>query len=176
MTTMKDLILTHAPRGAMARRLASLCVRPDAECYYFGCIERAGHYLWRKRDRGPEPAHDVENRIQLSLGAPLDAAGVGGLCWNSPKSKYREYSYDRDETEGRALLTHRNGWTVVAFWDRSVDRRGACNSAFIVKGEMTFEQATRVARHRWPEVWARFTFDVVRVDEHGKGRGHHATP
>ena len=51
MTTMKDLILTHAPRGAMARRLASLCVRPDAECYYFGCIERAGHYLWRKRDQ-----------------------------------------------------------------------------------------------------------------------------
>lgn len=172
--TVHDLVRDLAPRREMVARLASLCWRPEAECYYFGCIERAGHFLWRRQGRGrPATAHDVEDSIQFAvLAAPLDAAGVGGLCWNSPKSKQDGYSrYERDETEGRALLTQRNGWTAIAFWDRSVDRRGACNSAFIVKGELTFAQVVRIARHRWPEVWARFTFDVVEVDENGKLRG-----
>lgn len=171
--TVHELARDLAPRSEMVARLASLCWRPEAECYFFGCIERAGHDLWRRQGGGRvTDAHDVEEKIRRALGAPLDAAGVGGLCWNSPKSQWGgSSSYDRDETEGRALLTRRNGWTVVAFWDRSVDRRGACNSAFIVRGEMTFEQATRVARHRWPDVWARFTFEVVEVDEHGKPCG-----
>ena len=169
--TVHELVRDLAPRRQMVARLASLCWRPDAECFFFGCIESAGHYLWRRQGRGrPANAHDVEEAIRRAIGAPLDAAGVGGLCWNSPKSTYGNNGYDRDETEGRALQTRLNGWTVVAFWDRSVDRRGACNSAFIVKGEMTFAQATRVARHRWPEVWARFPFDVVEVDAHGMPR------
>lgn len=169
--TVHELVRDLTPRREMIARLASLCWRPVAECYFYGCIERAGHYLWRRGSGRPAAAHDMEDSIRRALAAPLDAAGVGGLCWNSPKSKWGESSYDRDETEGRALLTQRNGWTVVAFWDRSVDRRGACNAAFIVKGELTFAQAVRVARHRWPEVWARFTFDVVEVDEHGARRG-----
>ena len=44
-----------------------------------------------------------------------------------------------------------------------VDRRGACNSAFIVHGDLTFAQVIRAAR----QVWARFTFPVVEVDERG---------
>lgn len=167
--TMADLVLSHAPRGLMAARLAAVSVRLDVECYYFGCIERAGHFLWRRQGHGrPLDAYDVENTIRRTVGS-LDAAAVGGLCWNSPKSQRdNSSSYDRDETEGRALLTRRNGWTAISFWDRSVDRRGACNSAFFCQGELTFAQIVRVARHRWPEIWALFTFPIVEVD--GSGR------
>lgn len=166
---MQHLILSGATRYVMVAHLASLCWRPDVECYFFGCLRRAGegHVLWHRQGRGGHPTSAPEDAIRHALGAPLD----GGLCWNSPKTQWGRSSYDRDEAEGRALLTRRNGWTAIAFWDRSVDRRGACNSAFIVKGEMSFAQVVRVARHRWPEVWARFSFGVVEVDGQGRRIG-----
>lgn len=162
MTTqsMTDLVLQHAPRSAMVERLASLCDRPDAPVYYFGCIERAGHYLWTRGTHGPRTDHDRERTLTLLFGG-LD----GVLCWSNAPARY---SYERDETEGLALVTHRAGWTALAFWDRSVDKRGGCNSAFIAEGTLTFAQLVRRAKSRWPEVWARFSFEVVEVDASGR--------
>lgn len=129
----------------------------DVDCYYFGCIGGPGHYMHK---RGAHSPYDEERTIGAAFG------GIDGkLCWNS---KPGDYSYNREETEGRAFLTHKSGWTAIAFWDRSVDRRGACNSAFFVRGELTFAQMVRVARHQWPQVWARFTFEVVEVDRSGR--------
>lgn len=152
-----DLILAHAPREQMVARLAALSVRPTTECLYFGCIGRPGHYLWAKEGDRMVEAWRRETEVRHRLGGTLD----GALCWNGRKES------GRDETEGRAFLTHRGGWTALAFWDRSVDRRGACNSVFLAPGELTFEQLVRLARHHWPKVWERFTFPVVEVDERG---------
>ncbi len=160
MTTMQDLILAHAPRERMATRLAMCCVRPDVDCYHFGCMDGPGHYL-----RGPGGTSRLSalERELTTLFAGLD----GTLCWNSPRSDRDRYDR-RDETEGRAFVSHRGGWTALAFWDRSVDRRGACNSAFFVRGTLTFAQIVRVARHCWPKIWARFSFAVVEVDANGR--------
>lgn len=159
--TMQDLILAHAPREQMAMRLAARCVRPDAECFYFGCIDGPGHFF-HGQGRGCHAFRELEDRLRL-LFAGLD----GTLCWNSPRSERDRYAR-RDEAEGRAFVTHRGGWTALAFWDRSVDRRGACNSVFFVRGTLTFAQIVRVARHRWPNIWSRFDFPVVEVDAQGR--------
>lgn len=160
--TMKDLIISHAPRESMAARLAELAVRPATPCYYFGCIGRSGHFLWSAATGGvaAHASRDIEREICAVFGA-LD----GTLCWNW---RAGFYSCERDETEGRALLTHRTGWTAIAFWDRSVDRRGACNSVFLAPGTLTFNQIARLARHRFPQVWQRFGFPVVEVDATGR--------
>lgn len=156
---MDDLILGHAPRQQMAARIAALSWRPDVECYYFGCIGRPGQYMYK---RGAHSAYDEENIITAAFG------GIDGrLCWNSAPAGQKQYDR-RDETEGRAFLTRRGGWTAIAFWDNSADRRGNVSSAFFVRGDLTFAQMVRVARHQWPQVWARFTFEVVEVDRSGK--------
>ena len=161
---MRDLILAHAPRQAMAARLADVS-RPNVECFYFGCLESKGHFFhapWRTRS----DAYALEQAAMAAMGG-LDTA----LCWNSPRSDRDRYER-RDEAEGLAFRTCRGGWTAVAFWDRSVDRRGACNSAFLVKGEVTFAQVIRAAKHAWPQVWARFTFPVIEVDSRGQEVRH----
>ena len=161
--TMAGLVAAHASRAAMAARLAELSDRP-VDVLYFGCIERAGHYLWSREGTG-RPCTDRRDRELAQRLGGLD----GALCWNS-KSKRGQYSHERDETEGLAFLTHREGWTALAFWDRSVDHRGACNSAFLAEGTLTFAQIIRHARLRWPEVWARFSFEIVEVDAGGRRR------
>lgn len=164
MNDIDALILAHASREQMAMRLAACSFRPDIECFYFGCIDGPGHYF-----RGPgntSRVYELEHEL-TTLFAGID----GKLCWNSPRTTRDQYDR-RDETEGRAFVTHRGGWTALAFWDRSVDRRGACNSAFFVRGTLTFAQIVRVARHRWPKLWSRFTFPVVEVDAQGQEVRH----
>ena len=159
--TMAGLVAAHASRAAMAARLAELSDRP-VDVLYFGCIERAGHYLWSREGTG-RPCTDRRDRELAQRLGGLD----GALCWNSKSDRY---SHECDETEGLAFVTHREGWTALAFWDRSVDGRGACNSAFLAEGTLTCAQIVRHARQRWPEVWARFSFDVVEVDAGGRRR------
>lgn len=153
--TMADLIKTGATREAMVACLTSLCWRPDVECYYFGVASHGGHCLI-----GPDPAI-CGSHGRIALARALGRADIdGGLCWSVSH-----------QAEGRALLTQGLGWTAVAFWDRSGDSRPNSNTAFIVRGTLAFEQVVRVARHRWPQIWQRFTFPVVQVDKQGRRVG-----
>lgn len=156
---MQDLILAHAPRSAMARRLADVG-QPRVECFYFGYSRGSGHVFCTPRG-GVDYA--IEREANAAFGRGLDTY----LCWNGPKTDRDNYA-SRDETEGRAFRTCRGGWTAVAFWDRTGDKRGASNTAFVARGDLTFAQLIRAARHTWPQVWARFTFPVVEVDERGR--------
>lgn len=163
---MRDLILAHAPRIAMSRRLADVSL-PQSEVFYFGCLGEKGHFF-----HAPRRTRSDAYNLSQAAGAALGRSGLdGALCWNSPRSDCDRYDR-RDETEGLAFRTCHGGWTAVAFWDRSVDPRGACNSAFLVRGDLTFAQVIRASRHAWPQVWARFTFDVVEVDARGQEVRH----
>lgn len=66
-----------------------------------------------------------------------------------------------DQTEGIARLHHLNGCTVLAFWDRSVDKRPGSNIAFVAPGRLTFDEAVAAAKRNFPHVWPRFKFEVV---------------
>ncbi len=64
-----------------------------------------------------------------------------------------------------ATLAHISGWTILSFWDRSVDRRNGCNSAFVIPAEVNYITAISVAQERFAWVWDRFPFDVVPYEE-----------
>ena len=112
------------------------------KCLYFGCIDEPGHYLF-------EPG---ETHISLVPG------------WN----RWVKWANERDgllapefnEVSGRALLHHFDGFTVVAFWDRSVDSRSKSNSLFIVPGIKSFTDTIKIARSVFPQVFERFQFEV----------------
>lgn len=67
--------------------------------------------------------------------------------------------------EGIARTVLYRGWTIVAFWDRSGDPRGRCNSAFAVRGTSTFADVMRKAREAYPWVFERLKQAGVEVVE-----------
>lgn len=137
--------------------------------YYFGCIGESGHYLWDK-ERPPELT--MSERL-LGPGAEAFAGRNVGSAWRSRETRELlrngqpwGMSLDADlcpegrQFEGVARLHHKDGWTGLAFWDRSVDTRGNSHSTFIAEGTYTFDEMLTAAKAQWPEVWARFKFEV----------------
>lgn len=116
------------------------------EALYFGCGRdgQLGHYLWRA-DGGPltlrHPAKFLERQLD-GLYPPQTGPQV----------------------QGQALRHHVHGWTVVAWWDRTVDHRGASNSAVLIRGEYDFEGAMIWARRLVPWLFERIPFEIVNAD------------
>ena len=61
----------------------------------------------------------------------------------------------KHEPEDLMALVHLRGHTILAMWDRSVDIRGACNAAFIERGEWTQTDMMQMARRDFPVITAR---------------------
>lgn len=118
--------------------------------FYFGCWGVSGHYLFTDRGEHPEP--HVEASLRAAVGS------IDGRY--PPQYNQRAFSEPGYQEEGLALVHHVNGWTVLAFWDRSIDRRFACNSNFIAEGAHDFDAMRTLARDRFPTIWARFPFEV----------------
>lgn len=114
------------------------------DAFYFGCIGRPGHFL--HSTRGYQVWRDT-----IPADFPISEERIDSAY--TPRIK--------GQTQGVASLWHGNGWTILAFWDRSVDGRGGCNSNFILRGTLTFDEAVTRAKERFPFVWNRFTFPVV---------------
>lgn len=122
--------------------------------YYFGCLcgvngeTQAGHYLhddhlrtvsWRERDA--QPWGYIDAQLAPKLGRHEEAP------------------------QGHAALHHKDGWTALAFWDRSGDSRDNSNSAFLFDHVLTFDAALAAAREAFPALFERFPFDVVEADD-----------
>jgi hypothetical protein len=115
--------------------------------YYFGALSRrGGHFLFAP---GQKPASSEKKTLPWpDVDAVLCPGYVAG---GTPEAV---------QIEGRALLHHRDGWTALAFWDRSVDARFGANSVFIAKGDHDLASMTELARRYFPDVWGRWNFPV----------------
>lgn len=135
-----------------------------APVYYFGVGGRrydgsweAGHRLYsRGLRRSEEPKGWPRSLSYYVPGGKLDALLAPRLA--------KAGSWDRGEEapQGHAALHHIEGWTFVSFWDRSGDSRGNSNSTFAMRGTHDFAAVTEAARAAFPEIWARFPFEVVQ--------------
>lgn len=105
--------------------------------YYFGCFRREGHYLF------PSGSRSFVDWKECPWGYSID----GGLL--------KDVSQNH---QGLYVVDHKDGWTAVAFWDRSVDDRYGSNSAFLVHEDTTAEIILEEARKQWPEVFDRTDF------------------
>ncbi len=102
--------------------------------FYFGCWREAGHYL-----------HDARGRRMHGNMAEAD------LPWNEEimDGGFLNNRKVRDIPDGRVYWTCGGAkvfWYAFYWWDRSVDKRGACNSGFYVRG------------FGWPEPQAAFHY------------------
>ena len=120
---------------------------------YFGCWQQVGHRLF---------SHEgyADNRITNPWGEWRDVDGTLAPRYAS----LHRYDPGAPHPEGHAKLHHKDGWTALAFWDYSVDRRGNSNSAFFIEGTHSFDEAVALATKAYPQTWARFNFKVISCD------------
>jgi hypothetical protein len=128
--------------------------------FYFGPWDGPGHYFFSETGR-----HVNEDLI---IGFPFGhatgkVAVDGRLQPGRPNKDDRLERRTRPEVEGEALLHHINGWTALCFWDRSVDKRGACNSNYFAEGEFSFDEMIHMAKTRFAYRWDKMKFQVKQV-------------
>jgi hypothetical protein len=115
------------------------------KAYYFGYVD-GGHFMHDVRlvhvHDDVVPWKDIDCRLQP--GAMLIKA----------TRQYYEASRDQ-QVQSAGLLHHLDGWTAIAFWDRSGDERHGSNSVFFFDKRLTFDEAVEQARLSFPEIVAR---------------------
>ena|ERR1019366_3343006 len=114
--------------------------------YYFGCNEQAGHYMHE-----PNMVHrsvDTE-RGRFLYDNPWGLYIDGDLCMEGKR-----------QIEGEALIHHKDDWTAMAFWDRSVDTRPGSNSVFLAEGTFNFDEMMALAKEYFPQVLNRISFTI----------------
>jgi hypothetical protein len=110
-----------------------------ADILYFGCVNdrnSTGHALYGAL------AADVRIQNAYDMSRWLDnLAPRDGRKLHQPQGQARYYQ--------------RDGWSVVDWWDRSVDHRGDSHSSFLARGDWTAAELLAAGAIRWPDVWAR---------------------
>lgn len=112
--------------------------------YYYGAIGSAGHYLWESDTRSYhvyDQPHPWGRKIDGTL---------------TPE--------DISQGEGIALVTHKQGWTALSFWDRTVDKRRGSHSTYVINSIHTFEEMVILAKENFPKRWGAMSFEVVEVE------------
>lgn len=136
---------------------------PSPKMFYFGPLKESGHFLfgdngWAldhdEREKSPWQAHEIDGILQP--GCFIDRWGG--------------WRHEGPQTEGEALVHHKNGWTALSFWDRTVDDRHGCNSTFMAEGTFTFEEMVELAKTRFAERWGKMKFPVVQYKDKTDGQ------
>ena len=144
MNNEKSLLLTV---NGLVSGSPTVVNRQEAmKVYYFGCRNDSGHYLWDRQRRS------VEYWDRLAH------ASISPVPWPRLDGELCDGGYG---VQGRARLHHKDGWTALAFADRSIDKRPGSNSAFFFEATFDFEQAVAAARQHFPEIVERFPFEIV---------------
>jgi len=130
--------------------------------FYFGCCRGESGHFWHLH-----PDRSWETRLELEPLGCID--GVYAPRVGPDRRARPDLMETRPEApQGQAALVHVKGWTVLAYWDRSQDTRGASNSAFAVEGEHSFEDLLAAAKEQWPWVFERQKFTVAAYKDPAK--------
>lgn len=124
--------------------------------FFFGCSNTsAGHYFFlpgmskaKDSDVGPWPNTKAWHNDPTPI-----------VPWGYAVERLVG-SYDK---QGRAYLHHLDGWTALAFCDRTVDSRPGSKSVYVFDQDLDFATALRFAQEIFPSVFARYPFEVVEA-------------
>jgi hypothetical protein len=114
--------------------------------FYFGCWNEKGHHLYTVS--GASVPSRVDRTVFPFRESILDA----GLL-----------PVDDPQIQGKSTLSHISGWTILSFWDRSVDDRFGSNSAFLIKGTYTFDEVVNFSK-AFVKVWSRLNFTLSEYE------------
>lgn len=138
---------------------------------YFGCARgidgrrEVGHH-WYEPNR--EPTRWTLWSVSGRVAEPLNPWGIidGKLAPRLVRGQLAIGAHPRrgeEAAQGVALLHYKDGWTALAFWDRSGDRRGNSSSTFLFDEELGFAAALARAKAEFPTLFERYPFEVTEA-------------
>lgn len=132
------------------------------KCFYFGCWNQAGHFMFAPGGRSvpwEERREYYGDRIHLGgTLAPRRMKHSGELCYQGQGKSKEERDrifYDGEECPQGEFLLHllNTGYTAIQWWDRCQgDRRSACNSTILLEGPHSAEEMLAALRENFPHV------------------------
>lgn len=114
-----------------------------SKVYFFGCYGGGGHYFF-----DPETRQSVG---RAKTPGPWGLSIDGSLA---PKN---------DRTANKAVVTHKDGWTALSFWDYTIDSRPGANANFLTRGEYDFAEMIELATEQWPQIMRRFETAITEA-------------
>lgn len=132
--------------------------------FYFGCLDLAGHYLYESTNSKSESRIE---RIRYQNSNPWGDKIDGGLC---PLDASGDPTKS-EQKEGSALLHYKDGYTALAFWDRSGDIKPGSNSVIIAQGTHDMKTMVDIGTKHFPYVFTRIlargsrSFPIVRAEQ-----------
>lgn len=145
------------------------------KCFYFGCWNEAGHFLFLPGGRSARGDHRLET---YNGGAHLDGTlaprvsnRTRAIVWqgmgDTQEARLR-IGYDSQEAPQGQFLLHvlDTGYTAIQWWDRNQgDRRGACNSTVLLEGTHTAEEMIAALHEHFPHVAANLANAGIELVE-----------
>jgi hypothetical protein len=119
--------------------------------FYFGCKNQAGHGM----HCSPSNQVNIDIAHNFLYDNPWRQGIDGDLC---PE--------DKEQKEGIAVISQKDGYTALSFWDRSIDHRFSSNSNFIAEGNFNFEDMKHFAKKFFPEIMNRFKISNSRIQNY----------
>jgi hypothetical protein len=66
--------------------------------------------------------------------------------------------------QGQCYRHHKDGWTAIAFANRTDDSRGGSNSVFFFEADLAFQECVAAARDLFPQVMESLPFELVEIE------------
>lgn len=107
-------------------------LQAEAKLHLFGKGLSEGGHLWWKDESFPLSRKQIPK-------TPWDLFPDTTLC-------------RPEQAQGIAWLWQKEGWTALAFWDRSRDTRYKSNTVLVWEGTHTFEEMLEEARRSFPRI------------------------
>lgn len=141
---------------------------------YFGVIENVGHDMWLDESTLVLPASSEMKSVQQLTGSPwivrdemvvvpwdmIDCV----LCPGARVARPGDGKGDvlrKDQREGEYALHHRDGWTALAWWDRSGRNGFWSNSVLLMRGKFSAQEIIAKAHVQFPNVMKRMDYQFV---------------
>ena len=142
------------PRGHTSDRQGGMGRENDR--LYFGVGKQAGHSWW---------VPDAAPRELVFAGLRADESGRVGDCpFTWEVDGQLQPGGNVKNSQGPCMLHVRDGWTLIAWWDRSgADKRPGCCSAFVMRGEHTFDAMLTAFLVSFPWAYSRMRFRLTRT-------------
>lgn len=126
---------------------------PPFDRFYFGCgAHNIGHYFWLPSQSFAVSSFDMET----------------AQPWGFKVDGSLQPQHSLVDEQGPCALHRKDGWTAIAWWDRTMDKRGASCSVFAMRGEHSFDAMVAAFRESFPWAAQRMGFELVLVQQEAR--------
>lgn len=109
--------------------------------FYFGCVNIVGHHLW-------------DHKLNHYSGTE---------CPFKPEELDIPFCPPENTLQGIAKISYAKGWTILSYWDNSIDSRPGSHSTFLASGEYHFNPMWEHMYAVFPSIFNRLKLKITEL-------------